>query len=68
MLSITTVVTLVIMLQGVQALHSVTSGQNAAYSAQIALSTIFYPLALLSLLRLPSFWLTNDFVCINIDA
>jgi hypothetical protein len=67
--SLTTIVTLVVTLQGGQALYSLISGQSHAYAAQIALNTIFYPLALLGLLRLPAaFWLTNDFVYSNIDA
>ncbi|KAE9381908.1 hypothetical protein N431DRAFT_298304, partial [Stipitochalara longipes BDJ] len=62
-------VTIIVALQGGQALYSLISGQTSFYSAQIAFSTIFYPLALLGLLRLPAaLWLTNDFIYINIDA
>ncbi|PMD31304.1 hypothetical protein L207DRAFT_519558 [Hyaloscypha variabilis F] len=69
LLSGSTVVTVIVALQGVQALYSLISGRASFYSEQIAFSTIFYPLAILGLLRLPAaLWLTNDFIYVNIDA
>ena len=63
------VVTVIVALQGGQALYDLIRGQASFYSSQIAFSTIFYPLALLGLLRLPAaMWLTNDFIYTNIDT
>lgn len=60
-LSGSTIVTLIVTLQGIQAIYSIIHGD--AYSASVAINTIFYPLAALSLLRLPAaLWLTNDYV------
>lgn len=64
-LSGSTIVTIIVTLQGVQAIYSIIYGSvspTASYSASVAISTIFYPLASLSLLRLPAaLWLTNDY-------
>jgi hypothetical protein len=60
------VLTIIVALQGGQALYSFLSGLHAYFSYQIALSTLFFPLAILGLVRLPAaLWLTNDFVYAN---
>ncbi|KUJ16599.1 uncharacterized protein LY89DRAFT_87973 [Mollisia scopiformis] len=61
-LSMSTIVTLVVTLQGVQALYSLVHGTQGLYAYTVALNTIFFPLATLGLLRLPAaLWLTTDY-------
>ncbi|PMD35027.1 hypothetical protein L207DRAFT_534284 [Hyaloscypha variabilis F] len=67
--SLSMVLTLIVALQGGQALYSLISGFNGYYPCQIAVGTIFYQLATLGLLRLPAaLWLTNDFVYTDSNA
>ncbi|KAE8451642.1 hypothetical protein EG329_003099 [Mollisiaceae sp. DMI_Dod_QoI] len=67
-LSMSTVVTLVVTLQGVQALYSLVDNVQGSYALTVSVSTIFYPLATLGLLRLPAaLWLTNDFAYRHVE-
>jgi hypothetical protein len=61
--------TIVVTLQGLQAIYEPTIGVLGGrdYSLTIALDSIFVPLAVLSLLRLPAaLWLTDDYAFVSI--
>ncbi|KAH8661507.1 hypothetical protein BGZ60DRAFT_87713 [Tricladium varicosporioides] len=61
--SISAITTLIVTLQGVQALHDLIAGMSGGYSVTISISTVFFPLAIFGLLRLPAaLWITNDFI------
>ncbi|CZR67769.1 uncharacterized protein PAC_17668 [Phialocephala subalpina] len=66
--SMSTITTIIVTLQGAQALYSLIAGQGGSYAFTVAISTIFYPLATLGLLRLPAaLWLTNDYAYRNVE-
>lgn len=66
--SMSTITTIIVTLQGAQALYSLIVGRNGSYAFTVAISTIFYPLATLGLLRLPAaLWLTNDYAYRNVE-
>lgn len=71
--STTTAKTLIITLQGVQALYSllqwIPGFKLYDYGISISISSVFFPLAIIGLLRLfAAFWLTEDFVFKNVDT
>ncbi|KAH6677351.1 hypothetical protein B0J14DRAFT_340603 [Halenospora varia] len=61
--SVSAITTLIVTLQGVQALHDLVTGMDGGYAVTISISTIYFPLAIFGLLRLPAaLWITNDFI------
>lgn len=68
LLSSSTLITLIVTLQGLQAVYSIIDGSvshsiSHSYSARVSIGTIFFPLAWFGLLRLPAaLWLTNDYI------
>jgi hypothetical protein len=62
------VITIVVTLQGVQALYALLRGRSGTYSYSTALGTIFFPLAVFGLLRLPAaLWLTDNYAYRNAE-
>lgn len=71
--SMTTVKTLIITLQGAQALYSLLQWipglELYNFGMSISISSVFFPLAIFGLLRLfAAFWLTEDFVFKDVDT
>jgi hypothetical protein len=68
--SASTATTIVVTLQGLQAMYELSIGVLGGrdYSLTVALDSIFVPLAVLSLLRLPAaLWITDDYAFISIQ-
>jgi hypothetical protein len=75
LLSATAAKTVIVTLQGIQAIYSLTVGtqtttpESNVYGNAVALNTIFVPLAILGLFRLlPAFWLAEDYSFANFEG
>ena len=72
--SVTAAKTVIVTLQGIQAIYSLVVGvqkstpESNAFANSIALDYVFVPLAIVGLFRLvPAFWLANDYSFANIE-
>lgn len=68
-ISASAVTTVIVTMQGIQPLYELLINKGANYVDTLSIGSIFFPLAIFGLLRLPAaLWLTDDYAYRNVEA